>query len=296
MTSLLQIISTCKPFVGDDARRQRNAIRSWLRLVQPDEIVLVGDDDGVEEICREFGMTFRPVVDRVDGRLPSLASLVTDEFATSTEFLCLVNADILLPPALITALEKTRASLDDFLLTGERWGVTLDAELTNDELDGPQFYEEARTVGRLPGPHWIDYFVFPPTLLSPVPPLAVAGYLWDHWIVGRALEKGAAVVDATNFVTAVHQDHGIASPSHAELRRSKNARVIGDQSKLATIANATHILEADGTVRRARSKKYVMGRTLRRLGPVVRATRPIRVRLGLTLDNAFRVARRRKTY
>jgi hypothetical protein len=296
VTSLLRIISTCKPFVGDDAMRQRNAIRSWMTLVQPEEIVLVGDDDGVEEVCLEFGLTFRPDVDRVDGRLPSLASLLTDEFVHSTEFLCLVNADIVLPSSLITALEKTRASLDLFLLTGERWGVSIKSDLSNEQLTGPQFFEHARAVGCLPGPHWIDYFVFPPALLSPVPPLAVAGYLWDHWIVGRALDNGAAVVDATNFVTAVHQDHGIAAPSHAELRRSNNARVIGDQSKLATIANATHILEADGTIRRARSKKYVMGRALRRLGPIVRATRPIRVRLGLTLDNAFRLARRRKVY
>jgi hypothetical protein len=58
---LLTICTTCKPFQGKFQTFQRNALRSWARLRPECDVVVVGDEPGVEECCRELG--FRQIVE-----------------------------------------------------------------------------------------------------------------------------------------------------------------------------------------------------------------------------------------
>lgn len=292
MTSQLKIVSTCKPFVGEDAIRQRNAIRSWVNAAGADNVVLVGDEEGVAETCATFGIANFESVERLDGRLPSLRGVLECPLLDESATITYVNADIILPTDFVGEIEAIAKTFTKFMIVGERWSIRLDREISDLELNNGSLAEFARREGHLPGPHWIDYFVFPNRLLGDIPPLTVSGYLWDHWLVGRALENGASVIDATNRITAIHQEHRRPDVSTAELRRSKNLMAIPKSTRLGTIANSTHVIGVDGRISRARSKKYLLGRALRLLTPFVRATRPIRVRLGLTLDNLFRIARR----
>ena len=51
------VMSTCKPFIGDDGVRQRNAILSWVNAVGASNVLLVGDELGVAEIvARSAGL------------------------------------------------------------------------------------------------------------------------------------------------------------------------------------------------------------------------------------------------
>ena len=55
----LLIFATCKPFIGDDAWRQEQAIRSWKNIKSDKyniKIVLIGKDDGVKEICEKYNL------------------------------------------------------------------------------------------------------------------------------------------------------------------------------------------------------------------------------------------------
>ncbi len=53
----------------------------------------------------------------------------------------------------------------------------------------------------------IDYFAYRKGLYPEIPPLAVGRLAWDNWLVIEARRRGGAVVDATDAVFAVHQNH-----------------------------------------------------------------------------------------
>ena len=56
----------------------------------------------------------------------------------------------------------------------------------------------------------MDYFIFPRGLWGDILPLAIGRTVWDNWLVYRARERGAALVDATHVITAIHQNHDYA--------------------------------------------------------------------------------------
>ena len=54
---------TCpRGFEGRIGVIQRNAILSWLALKPRPEIIVLGNDPGVAEICRELGLRHLPEV------------------------------------------------------------------------------------------------------------------------------------------------------------------------------------------------------------------------------------------
>ena len=56
---MLTIFTTPKPFVGQAATQQRNAIVSWTLLRPRPEIVVFGDEEGAERICKELDLRCR---------------------------------------------------------------------------------------------------------------------------------------------------------------------------------------------------------------------------------------------
>jgi hypothetical protein len=71
---------------------------------------------------------------------------------------------------------------------------------------------------------------------------------WDHWLVWKARQQGAAVVEASEQVTAVHQNHNYGyHPAGArgvwtDEQAAENYRLAGGRWHLYTINDATHIL------------------------------------------------------
>jgi hypothetical protein len=65
----------------------------------------------------------------------------------------------------------------------------------------------ARTQGKQLSGDWIDYFVFRKGLYKELPDLVIGRVFWDQWLVWKARASGAALLDATDAVTAIHQNH-----------------------------------------------------------------------------------------
>ena len=59
-TEVLTIFSIPKPFCGHIEAIQRNAIESWCRLEPCCEIVLCGNEFGVENVVDELGLKWLP--------------------------------------------------------------------------------------------------------------------------------------------------------------------------------------------------------------------------------------------
>ena len=54
---MITIFTIPKPFKGHINTIQRNAIQSWMQLKPECEIILFGDDYGVSDIAKEFGLS-----------------------------------------------------------------------------------------------------------------------------------------------------------------------------------------------------------------------------------------------
>src|SRR4051812_43838487 len=123
---MITLFSTPKPFREHINVIQRNALSSWKRLDPQIEIILVGDDEGTAEVCREFDLGHVPFVRRSQ----SGAKYLNDIFRgvqerARHEHVCYVNCDIILLPEFAAAARRVSAWRNDFLMVGQRTDVDI---------------------------------------------------------------------------------------------------------------------------------------------------------------------------
>jgi len=284
---------------------QRNALNSWVRLHADIEVILFGDDPGAAEIARELGLRHEPRVERnqFGSKRVDYMFARAQEIARH-EVLCFCNCDIVLLPEFCAALERVRGGHERFLMVGRRWDTDVrEAVDFGDANWGAGLKELAHERG-VQQPGWsVDYFAFRRGFYGQMPALVIGRVWWDHWLVWKARAAGAAVVDVSEVVTAIHQNHDYAyHPAGAagvwtDEQAKENYRLAGGQWHLRTIDDATHILGAEGergNVRRlwAPSWRYARPWVVPAWFALLDLTRPIRRVLGMQTKRA-RAAQRR---
>jgi len=291
---MLTFFTTAKPFAGHSGIIQRNALRSW-KLLDPDvEVILFGDEEGAAEVSAELGLRHEAKVER-DERGNKYVSYL---FARAQEIarhdvLCYVNCDIILLREFCEALKRTQAGHARFLMVGRRWDVDITEPI---DFAAPNWAERVRKVARERGeqqPGWsVDYFAFLRGLYEEMAGLVVGRVWWDHWLIWKARQARADVVDASEVVTAIHQNHnygyhpaGAAGVWNDEQAR-RNFKLAGGAGHLFTMDDATHIL---GVSRQRKNYWRFAAPAWRRVRPMfiprwfgfLDATRPVREALGL---------------
>jgi hypothetical protein len=188
---------------------QRNAIRSWT-LLHPDcEIILFGNEAGVAETAAELGLRHVPEIACNEFGTPLVSSLFdTAQRLARHKLIGYINADIILMSDFVGALERIAQLKDRFLMVGQRWDVDLDHLLDFDASWQTRLRDYVFQNGQLHGSTGIDFFVFPKDLWENIPPFAIGRPGWDNWMIYRARESSIPVVDVTQVVMAVHQNHG----------------------------------------------------------------------------------------
>lgn len=281
----LTILSTPKAFHGLFGIIQRNAVRSWTRLSPRPDIILFGTDEGTAEICQELGLRHVPEV----ATTPEGTPLVSDMFIqgqqlATTSVVCWANADIIFTDRVVQASRVVAAHDGPMYVVGRR--TDLDQPTLLDLADGWQdaLADRAHHDGELKPLNWIDYFMFTRGLFSTLPPFAIGRPGYDPWLIWRAADLGAQVVDATAWVPAIHQRHNYshvgtreAAFNGAEAKR--NAAIVDDWRHYHTIAYATSRFDEDGRLVPARGLPYAIARPRTYLAHALRFTRPIRRRL-----------------
>ena len=255
---MITIFSTGKPFRGHDGIIQRNALKSW-KLLDPDvQVILFGDDEGAAEACMEIGIRHEPHVERHESGVKRLDYM----FARAQEIsphshLCFSNCDIVLMQDFWKAVKIACSWKKEFLLVGQRWDtdVTEPLEFGGEDWAG-RLRQLALTIGFQQNAYWIDFFLFSRGLYAGMPPLLVGHCYWDNWMIWKALSHRASVLDATQSVLAVHQNHGY-SPAFGRVKGAAtdalsqhNLRLIGGRKHAETIRAATHFIRKDGRVTR----------------------------------------------
>jgi hypothetical protein len=79
----------------------------------------------------------------------------------------------------------------------------------------------------------MDYFIFPKNFAWELPDFAIGRSAWDTWFPYYAVRKGIPVIDGSNVITAIHQDHDYAHFHKGEVsilhtaEGKKNMRLMG---------------------------------------------------------------------
>lgn len=206
----LSIFAVPRPWIGEFAVIQRNAVRSWLRIA--DEVILLGNEPGTAEAAAELGVGHVPQLERSSQGAPLVPSVFAQGARHARhDVLAYVNADIMLFPCFRQALEQIRAHFQPrpFLMIGRRWNVSVGEEL---DFTVPGLVERLRSAGRAHVGNGVDYFAFVRGALGEIPPFALGRLRWDNWLPLAAGDRGVAVIDASDDVLAAHQLHGNFPP------------------------------------------------------------------------------------
>lgn len=218
---MITFFTSTRPFVGEFAEIQREAVESWAIAVPGAQIVVVGP----EVATNKQGIVLVSDVWRIG-----------IEYAKH-EWICALNSDNVVFSDIgtaVVALERVRRPF----VVGQRWNMP---------NDGSGNVELNPTIGGM------DWFLFRRDTVPArqIPPFTVGQGRYDRWLLWAALEKwGMTVIDATKDVTVVHLDHGKAigpeCQANAELFQVSGAKV-------CNVSHAPFVLE-DGLVTRRRTK------------------------------------------
>ncbi len=250
---MITIFSLPKSFEGHISVIQRNAIQSWKLLNPACEIILFGNDDGIDEAAKKYGVRHFPNVERNEFGTP----LLSDTFLKAKSIarfpiLCFINSDIILTESLQKI--SNQIPFEKFLLVGRRWNMDIH-ELLDFNRAGWQdeLRLKAAREGSLFTDFGIDYAVFPKVLFPVMPPFAIGRPAWDNWLLYRARVEGAELIDMTDAFPVIHQNHEY--PSHLKDGSSglwagpesrRNLELAGDMDYCFHIGDANWVLNASG--------------------------------------------------
>jgi len=131
------------------------------------------------------------------------------ERVAPTDYFAYVNADIILLDDFLQAFHSI--PWRQFLMVGRRWDLNLMNEL---EFKPREWQRDlmalVRIQGKLQAVSAIDYFVYHRGIWGKIPPFALGRTVWDNWLLYQARRRRVPLIDATDSVFAIHQNHDYA--------------------------------------------------------------------------------------
>jgi hypothetical protein len=209
MAPLLTLFTAPKPFQDPHISViQRNTLRNWLALGDEVEVVVIGDESGLAEVCEELGVRYLPDVRTNEENTPLIPSIFElGRSVNESPFLAYANADILFLPDILQAVHTLAEEKLDFLAVGQRYDLNITQPLDFSGDWPERLRSQIESEGKLHGQTGSDYFIYPRDCFRQIPDFAVGRAGWDNWMLYQARRRGWALVDATPSITLIHQNH-----------------------------------------------------------------------------------------
>ena len=239
----LIIFTTCKPFTGDDAWRQEQAIKSWTLLNGMEkQIIIIGNDKGSREICEKYNLIHEPNIKTLND-VPYLYEmfLIANNYADDDDVMLWTNSDMIYFQDLINNIYNFKINKPNekkYLLIGQRidWhnSKILENISKNDFFNKINFnnkpsnkiekIDSSYNECSLHAPCGIDYVIHSKsTFLNNIDPnLVIAGTRHDMIMVGVGINKKYFTCDITNTCSVIHQNHEYNNISLNKLDNLKN--------------------------------------------------------------------------
>lgn len=246
---LLTLFTAPKPFVDPHIDLiQRNTLRNWLALGDEVEVVVIGDEPGIAEVCREYGIRHLSDVKSNALGTPLISSIFDlARSVNDSPFLAYSNADILLLPDFLEATRDLSQAKARFLAVGQRYDLDVNEPI---DFSGPwsaKLRDRAAMEGQLHTRTGSDYFIYPRACFKKTPDFAVGRAGWDNWMIFYARWQGWPLIDATRAVTVIHQNHdyrhlpgGVVHYRQPE--SAVNVELAGGRRMIFTLEDTTHNL------------------------------------------------------
>lgn len=259
---MITIFSNPRSFTGHFDIIQRNAIKSWLALKPACQIILLNDEQNTSiGVAREFGIECITNVACNEFGTP----LLNDVFlkvkqAAKHDIIAQVNTDIIVMDDFLRTVRGVHDLLGErpFFMVGRRWDVDV-AEPFNFTASNWEevLRERICSQGSLHGMAGMDYWVFPRTFDFKPPAFVVGRPGMDSWLVFQARSHRIPVIDATDAVTIVHQNHNYPAKrsEHYELEKKRNIELAGGLSCMMTLRDADWTFDRAGLRRPALPKR-----------------------------------------
>jgi len=249
---MITIFAVPRSFNDQFGPIQRNAILSWLKLKPKCEIILFGDELGVGEAAREFDVHHVPGIKKNEFGTP----LIDDIFEKAQKLskyniLVYINADIILMSDFVDAVQNIKKP--NFLMVSRRTDLDIKELIDFEKNDWEEkLRQKIKKQGKLHGPSGIDYLVFPKGFWKNIPPFALGRTAWDNWFLYKARYSGGSLIDATEVVKIIHQNHNYSHNAKDKIgiwngpEAKKNMAIAGGNAHLLTIRDANFILTSQG--------------------------------------------------
>ena len=253
---LITLFSAPKSFADPHiATIQRNAIKSWTLL--PDvEVILLGEEIGLAEAAQELGVKHLSNVAKNKSGTPLISSMFQLAHENSTsDVLCIINADMLLMPDFVEAARRSRTLREKFVLLSQRWDLDVTQPLDFTEGWQDRLSSMVHRQGNLHRPAGSDFFLFPVSCFLDIPNFAIGRAGWDNWMIYKARQEKWTVIDCTPSVMIVHQNHDYShlpggKPHYEHPDTNENIRLAGGEANIRyTVLDATHQLVGGKLVR-----------------------------------------------
>lgn len=252
---MITFFTTAKPFEGANKTRQINAIRSW-QAVHPDvEVLLFGRGAGYAETVAQLGLVQVDAVATNEFGIPRIDSM----FALAAQrgrhaFQAYINCDIVLLPDYLQAVRQI--PFGRFLMVAQRYDVNVDDPIDFSRSDwATGIRAKALGEGQKLSPCGIDVFLEKGRIWRDLPPMVVGRGMYDNWLIYYCRSHGIPVVDGTDVVTLVHQNHDyrhiVGGKGAVEVgsEANRNLQLGGGYRHLFTIQDADWRLTANGLYR-----------------------------------------------
>jgi hypothetical protein len=259
---MLTIFSIPKPFKGHIETIQRNAIHSWTLLHPRPEIILFGSEPGTVEVAAEFGLRHEPQIASNEYGTPLLDDLFRRaESSAGSQWLCYVNADILLLSGFGSAVEQVTKAFAKFLCVSKRINIDVPEALSFAANWEALLKARCRESGKSVDHTAIDVFVFPKATYRNVPGFGIGRLWFDQWLIKAAKGEKIPVVDLSLVAPVLHQNHEYNHVAGGRERiwqgkeAEHNLRLYGSVKHAFTLLEVTRELTADGTFRKVRFRR-----------------------------------------
>ncbi len=255
--SLITIFITPKGFDREHiAMIQRNAIRSWKALGSDVDILLIGDDPGVEENAKALGVRYIKEVKRNSSGTPMLDDIFRLARENSeSPLLAYVNADIILKRDFVEVSRRVSEKENKFLLVGQRWDLDVKTELDFSEGWETEFDQDLKARGRRHPAGGSDYFIYPRNVFQEIPGFAIGRSGWDNWMFYKARRENWKLINCSKSINIIHQDHDYAHlpnglPHYRQPESAENVKAAGGKRTIFTLADCDYEMDENGRISR----------------------------------------------
>lgn len=206
-----------KPFTKDFSDIQYNAIKSWTLLKMVNNIIICGNEEGVEDFANKMREDVPSIdikhvgkIKRTDNGTPLVNHIFKIGAKYSKKYVCYINCDIILLndfDQMFIDFIKAFPKQENILIVGKRWDWHNPVPINFDENWQARIKELALKDGHIHSESAIDYFLHTTTTFPLIYPFAIGKFFWDNWLVGNAFKRPEVLtLDVSESVFIIHQN------------------------------------------------------------------------------------------